>query len=54
MRPASHMPEAEMMTLGVGSMFRALDSSLVSVIRRLVKVNMWVPSFTSSRASSSR
>ena len=27
MRPASHMPQAEMMTLGVGSMFSSLDSS---------------------------
>ena len=48
------MPEAEMITLGVVSRFSALDSSLVSVMRRLVKLNMWVPSCTSSKASSSR
>ena len=54
MRPASHMPEAEMMTLGVGSMFSILDSSLVSVMRRLVKLNMWVPSCTSASSSASR
>lgn len=46
--------EAEMMTLGVVSMLSILDSSLDSTRLRLGKVNMCVPSFTSSSACSSR
>ena len=52
--PASHIPEAEMMTLGVVSMLSIFDSSLDSTRLRLGKVNMCVPSFTSSSACSSR
>ena len=40
--------------LAVQIVRHSLDSSLVSVIRRLEKLNMWVPSFTSFIASSSR
>ena len=43
-----------MMTLGVVSMFSIFDSSLDSTRLRFGKVNMCVPSFTSSSACSSR
>ena len=48
------IPEAEMMTLGVVSMLSIFDSSLDSTRLRFGKVNMCVPSFTSSSACSSR
>ena len=53
MRPASHMPEAEMMTLEALSRFRALDSSLDSV---RVRPGNWnsAPPFRASMAASSR
>ena len=53
-RPASHIPEAEMMTLELLSMFSILDSSLLSVMVRPGKVKRRSPSFTTSSASSSR
>ena len=54
MRPASHMPEAEIITLGVLSVLSILDSSRDSVMWSPGKENMLVPSRTSSKASSSR
>ena len=53
-RPASHMPEAERITLGVLSVLRSLDSSTDSVILSPGKENISAPLFTSSMASSSR
>lgn len=43
MRPASHMPEAERMTLGVLSKLMALDSSLVMARCRPRKVMGLMP-----------
>lgn len=54
MRPASHMPEAERMTLGVLSKLMALDSSLVMARCRPRKVMGLMPWRMSSVASSSK
>ena len=53
MRPASHMPEAEMMTLGDLSRFSALDSSLLSVMFSPGNWNR-APPFSAWMACSSR
>lgn len=52
--PASHMPEAEMMTFGVSSKLIALDSSLVIARRSPGNVMGLMPCLTSSIASSSK
>ena len=48
MRPASHMPEAEMMTLGVSMKLISLDSSLVTDSFSPANEMGLMPSFTSS------
>ncbi len=53
MRPASHMPEAEMMTLGVESRLMATESSLVSLICKPGNASGFSPFVTRARASAS-
>ena len=49
-RPASHIPEAEMMTFGSGCSFIIFESSLVRVVIRLLKVIGFIPFDISSSA----
>ena len=54
MRPASHMPLEERMTLGVRSLLSAMESSLETAVCRSSKYSGFTPLRMSARASSSR
>ena len=54
MRPASHMPLAEMMTLGVRSELIIRDSSLVMLTRSPGKAMGSIPASSRARVSASK